>query len=799
MQDGPAWRLLAILTWLRTRILRPAVGDGRGSRRRWRRLTGWTLVLVVLGLGAGAAALTVSTYTALELSRFARGEARRVTYVYAAGQRLAPGINVRAVDLAGTLARLRYTETRAPTAPGQFARQAGAWEIALRGDDPSGASRLRLETRGDRITRVLRDGQPVESATLAPEVLTTALDRRGEEYRPIRLADAPLVLLNAVLAVEDHRFFEHRGVDLHGLLRAAWTNIRTGRVTQGGSTLTQQLVKNRLLSARRTYTRKLTEAWLAAVLEWRYSKEQILEAYLNEIYLGQRGSLAIRGMGAAARAYFRKEIHQLTLPEAALLAGITRAPNAYSPTSNPTRAKERRDLVLARMHELGMINAADLEAAQAEPLRVQQERAPGQPAPYFADYARQQVDEFVGEDAIGGRIFTTLDLGLQRFAEAAVARGLDRLEARWPKLRRNPPAAGLQAALVALDPRTGEIRALVGGRDYQASQFNRAVSARRQPGSAFKPIVYLAALAPRAGGGPAFTAATLVDDAPLVVPARGRDAEWIPRNYEDRFEGRVTVRRALEASLNSATVRIALEVGLPAVVDTARRLGIESPLAPVPALALGAFEVTPLELARVFATLAAGGVRPPPPTALHTIRGSAGGDLPFTLEPGERVASTAAAYLLTSLLEGVVTRGTGVAVRAAGVTAPVAGKTGTTNDGRDAWFVGYTPTLVVVVWVGYDSNEPHGLSGSDAAVPIWADFMKQALAAYPSPAFTVPAGLSFADIDPTTGRLATRFCPVTAPELFLGGTEPGPCPEHSAFGGELGDWWRRFRDWIRRR
>ncbi len=797
MQQELAARLVAAWVWVRSQTLRLAAGTRPWLVRRWQRLTGWTLVLTLLAGGATAAVVAITTYTALELSRFARAEARRITYVYAAGQQLAPGISVRAVDLAAILTRLRYTETRGfPSAPGQFSRTASAWDIALRSADAPGPRRLKLETRGDRITRVLRDGEAVESVSLPPEVLTAALDRPGEEYRPVRLADVPLIVLNAVLAVEDHRFFEHGGVDLHGLLRAAWTNFRSGRVTQGGSTITQQLVKNRLLTPRRTYTRKLNEAWLAAVLEWRYSKEQILEAYLNEIYLGQRGPLALRGMGAAARAYFRKEVHQLTLPEAALLAGMTRAPNAYSPVLNPERAKQRRDVVLARMHELGMIGAADLDAARRQPLRVEPLLAPGQPAPYFADYVRQQVEENAGEDVAGGRIFSSLDLSLQRFAETALARGLDRLETRRPRLRRSTPAERLQGALVSIDPGTGEIRALVGGREYQISQFNRAVSARRQPGSAFKPFVYLAALTPRTGGWPAFTAASFVDDEPFVLPARGRDPAWSPRNYENRYEGRVTVRRALEASLNSATVRVALETGLPTVVDTARRLGIESPLTAVPAMALGAFEVTPLELARAYATFAAGGMRPGAPTPVREIRGADGAVVPVSVEPPERVASPAEAYLMTSLLEGVVNKGTGAGVRAAGVTGAVAGKTGTTNDGRDAWFVGYTPTLVTVVWVGFDSNESHGLSASDAAVPIWGDFMKQVLDAYPSPPFSVPSGVAFADVDLTNGRLANRYCPTVARETFITGTEPSPCTEHGGLGDQAGDWWRRFRGWI---
>src|SRR5512145_1582241 len=331
--------------------------------------------LAVISLGLVGAivlgALALVTYTGWELARFERALARRATVIYAAAQPLAPGYNVRALDVAATLARLDYREvSTAPSRPGQFRRAAGAWEIWVHGSlyatGERHSARLRLELAGDRITSLLVDDRAVETAFLEPEALASVADRPGEEHRPVRLGDVPLTLLNAVLAVEDNRFFEHRGLDPRGLLRAAWANVRAGRVTQGGSTITQQLVKNRLLSAQRTLSRKVREAWLAAVLEWRYSKEEILEAYLNEIYLGQRGGLAIRGVGAAARVYFGKEVHQLTPAEAAMLAGMVRAPNSYSPLLNPTRARLRRDLVLARMRDVGRLTTVELEAARRE-------------------------------------------------------------------------------------------------------------------------------------------------------------------------------------------------------------------------------------------------------------------------------------------------------------------------------------------------------------------------------------------------------------------------------------------------
>jgi len=758
--------------------------------RRWRR---W-----VLGVAIASAVCAPFVYSAIELSRFERADARRATFIYAAGQSLAPGVHVQRVGLPATLARLGYVETRAtPPSPGLFRRSAGTWEIYLRAGEDAGAALVRLQVVDDRIAKVTRAGQDVAAVTLEPEVLASASDRPGEDHKPVRIEETPRVLINAVLAAEDHRFFEHGGLDVRALLRAAWANLRAGRVKEGGSTITQQLVKVRLLSPQRTFFRKLREAWLAALVESRYSKERILEAYLNEIYLGQRGPIAIRGVGSASRAYFGKEVHQLTTPEAALIAAIIRGPNIYSPAVDPDRAREHRNVVLARMRDLKMITSDEFERARRTPVHVRSLVSPGQSAPYFVDYVRQELEQrFEGISRVRGvRIATTLDLSLQRFAEVAAVRGLDRLESSLTPSYRRDPGRRLQVAVLVVETATGEIRALVGGRDYLASQFNRVTSARRQPGSAFKPIVYLAAL--RAGdGAPFFTAASRVEDLPITLESNGEP--WSPRNYDDRYEGIVTVRQALEQSLNSATVRIAQTVGLPNVIETARTLGLQSQLAPVPAMALGAFEVTPLELARAYLPLANGGIRP---AAVSGIRTAQFGDdevKPAAAEESARVVSQAEAWLLTSLLKGVVTSGTARAVHASGLPDVVAGKTGTTNDGRDAWFVGYSPRLLALVWVGFDSGEPHGMSGAKAALPIWLDFMKQALDAYPQADFEMPAGISFADIDASNGKRAARACPVIVREAFLTGTEPPLCDEHRGVIDHVVNGWNRLTEWFRR-
>ncbi|MGH7420079.1 MAG: PBP1A family penicillin-binding protein [Candidatus Rokuibacteriota bacterium] len=762
---------------------------GRVRRLRRRALFAGALLGVLVLVGSGLA-----LYSARALSRFERVEARRSTVLYAAPPVLRPGVHVGALDLAGILSRLGYRETRGASAPGQFSRSGSAWDIHVAG---AGAGRVTLAVEDGRITQLRQGGALVQSVVLPPELLASAGADMGENIRPVRLADVPAVLRSAVLAIEDARFYEHGGVDPRGILRALWTNIRKGRVAEGGSTITQQLIKSRLLNPERTLARKINEAMLSTVLEWRYTKEEILEAYLNEIYLGQSGGSAVRGVGAAARAYFGKEVHQLTLPEAALLAGMIRAPNNYSPASNPSRARARRDVVLTRMRDLDKISEADYRRARRQPVRARTTPAGGLVAPYFVDYVRAELERNTDVDLgdqHGVRVYTTLDPVLQRLAEAAVIKGMDRLETSRPRLRRKAPEERLQAAMIVLDPATGQVRALVGGRDYRSSQFNRAVLARRQPGSAFKPFVYLAALTPRTEG-PLFTAASLIDDAPITVMVDGKP--WTPKNYDDRYEGPVTVRRALEASLNTATVRVAEAVGLPTVIETARTLGMDVELQPVPALTLGVFEITPLQLARAYLPLANGGLAPAG-GAVEAVAAESGRALWSASREAQPVIGAPEAYLVTSLLEGVINAGTGASARALGVPGSVAGKTGTTNDGRDAWFVGYSPNLLALVWVGFDDGSPAGLSGAEGALPIWSEFMREALEVYPGGAFPEPAGITHVKVDVTTGQQATVFCPLVVTEVFLAGTEPPSCAEHGGVTEQMGRWWDKVWDWFRK-
>ncbi len=578
------------------------------------------------------------------------------------------------------------------------------------------------------------------------------------EYRvPVRLASVPDHLIQAVLAVEDQRFDRHRGLDFRRIAGAAVANLKHGGIAQGGSTITQQLAKNLFLSHRRTPLRKLREAAMALALEDRYDKATILEAYLNEIYLGQDGGDAIHGVGAAARYYFGKPAGEVTLSEAALLAGMIRAPNRYTPIRHPAAARERRNLVLRLMASQGRATERDTRRAARARIATRSYPRRAVEAPYFRDFALAGLrGPLAGLGARGGAVFTTLDAELQRAANRAVSEGLARL--------RRPAA---QAALVALDPRTGELLALVGGRDYGASQFNRAADARRQPGSAFKPVVALAGLGRGRGGEPRFTLASVIRDEPLSLETPA--GRWEPSNYDREFRGRVTFREALEQSLNVPFARIGLAVGPERIVGVARTLGFTSPLRPLPSLALGTSEVTPLELTRAYGVLAAGGYRAEPLSVL-ALADRDGRVRRTESRRGTQVIDPAEAYLVTSALEGVILRGTGRGLGGLAGWGGLAGKSGTSNEWRDAWFVAYTPSLVVGVWVGHDDGRSLRLPGAGAALPIVERFLRVALDRAAAEPFPIPDGIEMARtrsegygwVDWNCGR----------PEVFLAGTAP---------------------------
>ncbi|MGH9381387.1 MAG: PBP1A family penicillin-binding protein [Thermoanaerobaculia bacterium] len=691
--------------------------------------------------------------------------------LYGASMRLTRGMPVSVERLESELARVGYraTGSRSPKL-GEYHLEGARLLAHLRSfPGPGGLlpeGLLGVVVSGGRVHSLYRDGRPVEDVLLEPPLLTAYYGPDRLDRWPVPVEQIPEELIAAVMAAEDARFYQHGGLSARGILRAAWVNLRGGEIRQGGSTLTQQLVKNLYLTHERTLSRKLREAVLASLVELRYGKDAILQAYVNEIYWGQRAGVNVMGVGSAARAYFQRTPRELTLGQAALLAALIRAPGDYDPAFHPERAQERRDWVLDRMVELEWLDAERAEAAKHEPVDTVSPSPLQRRAPFFAEAVRREAMDRFGVDphAAGGySLLTTLSPADQQAAEEAVAWGVEALENGWEKGRET--AVPLEAALVSADPRSGEILAYVGGRDFARSQFDRVGQARRQAGSAFKPIVYLTAFERRQA-----TPATLIEDSPLTVQLTS--GNWSPGNYDSKFHGWVTARRAVVQSYNVATARMALQTGLSGIVDTAQRLGVEGELQAVPALALGAFEVTPIEMATAYATLAAGGLRP----ELHGLRGMVDGNGQGVAgrppRSPERAVSPAATYVVTALLQDVIDRGTGAEARRMGLTGPLAGKTGTSNDRRDNWFAGYTPDRVAVVWVGYDDNSPTRMSGARAGLPIWTRFMHAVRPVGGYREFAQPAGVATALIDPLSGGLATDACPQVQAEVFLEGTVP---------------------------
>jgi penicillin-binding protein 1B len=733
-------------------------------------------VAVLFGIGVAWSARILGELDTRVEARFSGRLFSVPSTIYSSPLVLYPGLNGLRAGLYERLARLRYRLVEGPSVQmGEYARLRGRVRVGKRPfrlpdrTDAGGVIDVILDRDG-RI-RELRDagGREIPLAELEPVVVGELHGVARADRTLVRLDSVPPTLVETILAVEDHRFFHHGGVDGRRIIAAVIANARAGRVVQGASTLTQQLVKNFFLGPERTLRRKLREAVMALLLERRHTKQEILEAYLNEVYLGQRGSIAIHGVGEAAFHYFAKTVEDLGVEESALLVGLIKGPNLYSPFAHPDAAKTRRDLVLGVLRDRGSISEEDYAEAVAAPLGVAAPPREEKAAPYFVAYLRRDLAGVYGEEILeseGLAVHTTLDPHLQQIANRVVREGLERLEARYPRLVSSE--SPLQAALVVIAPRTGEILALVGGRDYGASQFNRATDARRQPGSVFKPVVALAALSRRAGGPPTHTPASHLLDEPLQIEAP--EGVWSPENYDGEFRGPVTLREAIEQSLNVPVARLGLELGPQRIIETARGLGLEGRLAPVASLALGVSEVTLLEIARTYAVLAADGVRP-------TLRSYAevldpeGRVLQRTPIRFERVFSRSETYLVTSLLEGVVDRGTGRGLRRLGFTGPVAAKTGTTNDFRDAWFVAYLRDLLVAAWVGFDDGRSLGVPGSVAALPLVGDFLLEALGPEGRGPFARPPEVTRVAVHSPSGLRAGLGC-AGQPEVFLSGTEP---------------------------
>ncbi|MFZ2492754.1 MAG: PBP1A family penicillin-binding protein, partial [Thermoanaerobaculia bacterium] len=723
--------------------------------------------------------------------RFELRKLRLPTRIYADLTPLTPGLPMRQDDLLEKLDRLGYRKTEKLEREGDFRLSDEGIDIHVRSfEHPSGeykAEPLRLRIASSRIESVvsLREARPLEQAALEPELLTSILSDQLENRSPVALAQVPQHLQDAVVVTEDVRFWHHPGVDPFGIIRAVFRNVKAGGVAEGASTLTQQLVKNYYLTSERTFRRKIMEAFMAVVLDARYSKKEILEAYVNDIYLGRNRSISIIGVGEASRFYFGKPVSEVSIAEAALLAGIIRSPNNNSPFTKPEVAKKRRSTVLGLMLKEKKISREQYDEAFNAPLPKKpfREKTGLGSIPYYVDRVVQEMARDYGVKDVKGqglRIYTSIDLAAQDAAARTVESSLAALEKRSKRLRNRKDK--LQAALIHVDVPTGEIRALVGGRSYERSQFNRALNSKRLIGSLFKPFVYLTAFEPSLSN-QNITPATVVSDTRFVLKRRWSD-DWSPRNYDGRYHGVVTVRQALEQSLNAASVRIGLACGIEPIIRTAHTLGVTTEIDDDnPAVLLGAVGIPPIEMADAYTTIARQGARLPL-RAVRFVTDDRGKLLTAAneLKPVQ-VFPQRDVYLLTNVMKGVVDHGTAAVARSMGFKKTAAGKTGTTNDKRDAWFIGFTPQTLALTWVGFDDNDPTGLSGSEAAVPMWARYMVAATAGQQDADFGAPTGIVFTEVDRTSGGLASPYCPsnLIVREAFKSGTEPGaPCSLHTA-------------------
>ncbi|MGE5646892.1 MAG: penicillin-binding protein 1A [Acidobacteriota bacterium] len=716
------------------------------------------------------------------------GPFQATSMVFAAPRVVAVGDEITSDEIVAQLRASGYGETSGARMGWFHLRPDGAVEIFPGPDSYFDDEAGVIKFSGKRVSQIisLRDNTERVQYLLEPELITNLSDRSREKRRLVKYKDIPKVLVDAVVSAEDKRFFQHAGFDPLRVIKVAFLDLKEGKIRAGASTLSMQLARLFWLTPSRTFKRKAEEVMITFQLEQKLSKEQIFEFYANQVPLGQRGSFAIHGFGEAAHAFFGKDIGELTLPEAATLAGLIQQPSRLNPYRHPQAARDRRNIVLGMMKENGYISELQYRAAIAEPLAVAPAAMESTEAPYFVDLVNDELQSEFGDydfQSSSYRVYTSLDLNLQHAAAEAVRIGMAEVDKRlarrrWPAGVKPPQA---QCALVAIDPETGQVKALLGGRDYGVSQLNRAL-AKRQPGSSFKPFVYAAALNTALGGGTnVITPVTKFEDEPTTFWFD--DKPYSPENFKKQYNGEVTLRYALAHSLNIPTVRIAEMVGYDAVESLAKRAGMNINIRATPAIALGAYEVTPLEVAASYTIFANQGVYVKP-SWVNLIRDRQGNVL-FQATPDKRqVLDPRVAYMMESLMEEVLRTGSGAGVRARGFTLPAAGKTGTSHDG---WFVGFTSRLICAVWVGFDDNRQLNLEGAHSALPIWTEFMKRAhqYREYRNVhEFAAPDGIVTVEIDPQSGQLATPQCPLTRPEVFFSGTQPvETCALHGGTGG----------------
>jgi penicillin-binding protein 1B len=763
-----------------------AEAGGSGKRKRDPLLRAAALVFLVLAISFVA----VFSYYYIKYDRIIQRRFRTPVFansakIYALPRMLHVGDKVEPKEIAVDLRRAGYSDHDGESKLGTFHLVKSGIDITPGSESYHAPESAHISVQDGQIANINSRGNELAAYELEPQLVTALFDAEQRSKRQlVKYQDIPPVMVKATLAIEDRRFFEHSGVNFFRMAEAAWIDVVRGRHEQGGSTITMQLSRGFFLTPEKTVRRKLTEMLIAEELEQKFSKQQIFEFYANWVDLGQRGSFAISGFAEASRAYFNKDLKDITLPEAALLAGLIQRPSYLSPYRHPERALERRNTVLESMVETHAISREDCDKAKATPLKLAPPNVEASDAPYFVDMVRETLISKFNETELNDssyRIYTTLDPDLQKAAAQSVELGIKLVDDQVKKMRtkrvkvgkafENKVTAGPQAqvAMVVLDPHTGAVLALVGGRDYGWSQLNHAV-AKRPTGSIFKPFVYAAAINTALdGSSTVLTPASTVMDEPTTF-AYG-DQIYEPRNYQEKYNGEVSLRYALAMSLNNATVKVAEEVGYDKVADLAKNAGIVSVKA-TPAMALGSYDASPLDMAGAYTAFSNNGVRLSP-ILLRSVRNGKG-DVVANYNTDQReVLDPRVAYVMTNMMEGVINNGLGFsAVRGRGFTPPAAGKTGSSHDG---WFAGYTTNLLCIVWVGYDDYSDLRLSGAMTAAPIWAEFMKKA-AALPQYSnmkeFSQPSGVVDVQLDKATNRLATPTCPDDYVSAFVAGTEP---------------------------
>ncbi len=756
-----------------------ARGKRRGGARRQRPL--WWLILAwALKIGLALAVLAAIGLFYLDAQvrdKLSDRLWQAPAQVYARPLHLYPGMPLDPEDLQRELDLLGYRRVDVLGQPGDVIRRSNHFDIYRRafnfdnGAQPAQVIRVVMSNR--RVIE-LRDGsgRPLDLAKLEAMALGGMFVSHREDRLLVRLDEVPPLLVQTLLLVEDRHFHDHFGIAPLSIARALAANLQAGRTVQGGSTLTQQLVKNVYLTRERSVTRKLREAAMAVLTELHYDKQTILEAYLNEIYLGQQGPRAIHGFALASRHYFNRPIDELRSDQIAMLVGLVKGPSQFDPWRYPERAKERRDLVLGVMRQFGAIGDKELQAARQRPLGLARSRSDDALYPAYLDLVRRQLRRDYNEEdlrARGLRIFTAFDPLVQWHAEQALSQTLKQLD---------PKASGLEGAMVVTDVVSGDVLAVIGGRQSRYAGFNRALDAVRPIGSLVKPAIYLAALEQSSR----YTLITPLRDEPVDVKGP-KGTRWQPANYDKQFHGPVPLYRALANSYNASTAHLGLELGLPRVVDMLQRLGVVRPVPEVPALLLGAAGLSPLEVAAMYQTLAAQGVRGGL-RSIRTITASNGTPLARYPQRPEQVVSPAAVQLLHYAMETVMTEGTGKASRAVLPNLRVAGKTGTTDNLRDAWFAGFSGDYLAVVWMGRDDNKSTGLTGSSGALKAWLAFMRDS--SHVPLANEVVSGVDYAWVDEATGQLSQQQCPGVRRVPFILGSEPsevGGCSPVQEFRG----------------